>query len=107
MSDDSASVPPEQLWSEVTILALKPLEHGALVAELDLELPRIGLTCVGCKFFSKNGKEWVRLPQENYVDGHGQRRYKESLVIRGWAYHPFQAAAVAAIHAYIAKRKGL
>lgn len=50
--------------SIIECIRFTPSEHGALIGFADFYLPATGLEIYGCKFFQKEGRSWIKLPDK-------------------------------------------
>jgi hypothetical protein len=102
MDDSRTIASSDQLWGQAVVLNLKWVRQGTFQASVDIEIPRIGLSFFFCKWFRKaDGTDWIKLPQESWVDSNGVRHYIDLHKMRSGPYQAFQASAVEAIRAYV------
>ena len=60
----------------IEVLEYKPMEgKGALKGYANIYMAKNGLELYGCAIFEKDGKSWVGLPQKEYTDKEGQKKY--------------------------------
>lgn len=78
---------------------LRFVEKGALVGFVTLEIPGWRLVFKGCRWFRKDGREWVSLPSERY-EKDGAVKWRDLVEFTDKeAAARFRAAALAAVHA--------
>lgn len=91
----------------VEVINYKHVNKGVLQGFVDLYLPKIGLEIYGCQLCMKNGKKWLNMPQREYTNAEGEKkflsivRYKEREV-----QDAFCAAAIKAIEKKIIEDAG-
>jgi hypothetical protein len=85
----------------VTILKLRRIDKGALIAFCDIEIPAWGIILHDCKWFGKDGREWIGLPSTSYVNREDKTIYKDLMEFTDRQKGDrFQQAALAAIRSY-------
>jgi hypothetical protein len=52
-----------------------PCNKGVLPGFADLYIPKTGLEIYGCQLCLKNGKQWLNMPQREYTNGEGEKKY--------------------------------
>lgn len=53
----------------------KPLNKGCLLGYVDVFIPKFGLEINGLKLFQKNGKRWIAMPDREYTNKEGEKKY--------------------------------
>jgi len=86
----------------IEILDYKEVQgKGALKGFANLFLSKSGLELFGCGIFEKDGKSWVSMPQKEYTDKEGQKKYLPQVKFRERNHQDaFSRAVIEAIHAY-------
>ncbi len=58
----------------IEILNYRPVNKGALVGYVNINIVKWGLTINKISIFFKDSKRWINLPQENY-ESNGEKKY--------------------------------
>lgn len=59
----------------VEIMNLKQVSKGVLICFADIYIPKLGLEIYGCSLCQKNGKKWLNMPQREYTNAEGEKKY--------------------------------
>lgn len=82
----------------IVCTALRRLDKGALKGFVNLHIPGWRLTFYSCRWFQKDGRQWIDLPQCQWIDSAGNTQYRAALQFDDRAAADrFSDAALAAI----------
>ena len=91
---------------KVKVIDYKEYQSNTLQAFIDLELTEIGLTINGCSLHSKEGRDWVSMPQREYETKEGGKKWASIL---WWGSketaNDFRESALKAIEGFKVKGK--
>ena len=59
----------------IECLKYKAVNKGSLLGFADFFVPKMGLEVYGCQLFQKDGRRWIQLPQKEYTDNAGEKKY--------------------------------
>lgn len=59
----------------IKVLNFKKMQKNTLQGFVDISFPETGMEIYGCTFHKKGQQEWIGLPQKEYTDGEGQKKY--------------------------------
>lgn len=75
-----------------------PCNKGVLQGFADLYLPKLDLEVYGCQLCNKNGKRWLNMPQREYTNAEGEKKYLSIVRFKDRAKQDaFAEAAIKAI----------
>ena len=49
--------------------------NSPLIGFVDVYISTFGLEIIGCTIFEKDGRKWVSMPQKEYVNKEGEKKY--------------------------------
>lgn len=52
-----------------------PVNKGAFLGFADFEIHKMGISIHGCKVYTKEGRKWVSLPDKEYTNPEGEKKY--------------------------------
>jgi hypothetical protein len=90
----------------IEILEYKPMDKGALKGYVNIYMPKNGLELYGCALFEKDDKAWVGLPQKEYTDKDGQKKYMSIIRWRERSHQDaFNRAVIEAVRLHQPKKQ--
>ena len=82
----------------IVCTALRRVDKGALKGFVTLHIPGWRLRLFSCRWFETDGRQWVELPQCQWVDNGGNTQYRDAVQFDDRASADrFSNAALAAI----------
>lgn len=64
---------------EIKIIKFDTHESGKMLGFMDVQIVDLGLTICGCKLFENDKGRWISLPDNEYTNKSGERRWQSFL----------------------------
>lgn len=78
----------------------RPIKKGTLDGYLDIHIPQMDWTIMGCGLFISGNKKWVNPPSRQYKDQEGKLCYSDIITMSKEERNRFSAAALKAYERY-------
>lgn len=89
--------------TKIEITKLRHYDKGYLNGFVDILIQPLGIAIHNITWFSKDGRDWVNLPSEKYVNKEGEEKYRPFVSFPDEAiYKGFQGAVTKAIAEHVA-----
>lgn len=88
----------------IECIKYKAINKGSFLGFADIYIPKTGQEIYGCKLYQKDGRRWVSLPSNEFINEQGEKKYAPMMKYRDPEHQKlFLEACVKAIEAKCAE----